>query len=91
MRLGVRGSPVRIRPSRPIFSVLLHARRLQKPWRTDSCLPSFAIPQAASCLIKWVVQFDSSFGYPVQADLDPDPRTVDDELFFRVTALKPLP
>ena len=55
--------------------------------------PLFAILRntASRQLFKWVVQFDSSFGYPVQADLDPDPRTVDDESFFRVTALRPLP
>jgi hypothetical protein len=38
---------------------------------------------------KMVVSYDENFGYPLQADLDPRHDIVDDELFFRVTALKP--
>jgi hypothetical protein len=40
---------------------------------------------------KAVVQYDKDFGYPMSADLDPVQYTADDELFFRVTAFKPIP
>ena len=40
---------------------------------------------------KMVVSYDPERGYPMVADLDPKKLVVDDELYFRVTAFKPLP
>jgi hypothetical protein len=39
---------------------------------------------------KVLVEYDSDFGYPVKADLDPKEKTFDDEIFFRVSAFRKL-
>jgi len=37
---------------------------------------------------KSTVQYDGTLGFPLVADLDPRPESIDDELYFRVTAFR---
>jgi hypothetical protein len=46
---------------------------------------------AAMDPFKMRVEYDSTLGYPLRADLDHKKFTKDDELFFRVTQFRPLP